>query len=157
MEDEDYVSAINEKIPEWLAEFNEVTDKMVLWDLIKYRVRQFTIKYSKDKAKKRKQKLVEIETSIEEAEEALRMNSSTSNRENLEKLKMEYDSHFDYMAKGAIIRSRANWYEEGEKSNKFFLGLESNRGTKSCIRKVFTSDGVLTTNPKKISMEMLKF
>ena len=34
MEDEDYVSAINEKIQEWLAEFNEVTDKRVLWDLI---------------------------------------------------------------------------------------------------------------------------
>ena len=44
MEDEDYVSAINEKIPEWLAEFNEVADKRVLWDLIKYRVRQLTIK-----------------------------------------------------------------------------------------------------------------
>ena len=55
MEDEDYVSAINEKIPEWLAEFNEVTDKRVLWDLIKYRVRQFTIKYSIDKAKKKKE------------------------------------------------------------------------------------------------------
>ena len=52
MKDEDHVSAINEKVPEWLAEFNEVTDKRVLWDLIKYRVRQFTIKYSKDKAKK---------------------------------------------------------------------------------------------------------
>ena len=85
------------------------------------------------------------------------MNSSTSNLENLENLKMEYDSHFDYLAKGAILRSRANWYEQGEKSNKCFLGLESNRGTKSCIRKVFTSDGMLTTNPKKISMEMVKF
>ena len=52
MKDEDYVSAINEKVPEWLAEFNEVTDKRVLWGLIKYRVRQFIIKYSKDKAKK---------------------------------------------------------------------------------------------------------
>ena len=30
MEDEDYVSAINEKNPEWLAELNEVTDKRVL-------------------------------------------------------------------------------------------------------------------------------
>ena len=85
------------------------------------------------------------------------MKSSTSKLENLENLKMEYDSHFDYMAKGAIIRSRANWYEQGEKSNKFFLGLESNKGTKSCIRKVFTIDGMLTTNPKKISMEMVKF
>ena len=54
MEDEDYVSAINEKILEWLAEFNEVTDKRVPWDLIKYRVKQFTIKYSMDKAKKNK-------------------------------------------------------------------------------------------------------
>ena len=66
-----------------------------------------------------KLKLVEIETLIEEAEEALRTNSSTSNLEKLENFKMEYDSHFDYMAKGAIIRSRANWYEQGEKSNNF--------------------------------------
>ena len=66
-----------------------------------------------------KLKLVEIETLIEVAEEALRTNSSTSNLEKLENLKMEYDSHFDYMAKGAIIRSRANWYEQGEKSNNF--------------------------------------
>ena len=79
------------------------------------------------------------------------MNSSTSNLENLENLEMEYDSHFDYMAKGAIIRSRANWYEQ------VFLGIESNRETKSCIRKVFTSDGTLSTNPKQISMEMVKF
>ena len=69
MEDDDYVSAINEKSPEWLAELNEVTDKRVLWDLIKYRLTQFTIKYSKDKARERKQKLVEIETLLEEAEE----------------------------------------------------------------------------------------
>ena len=51
---EDEVSAITEKVPSWLAEFNEVSDKRVRWDLVKYRLRQFTIKYSKDKAKKKK-------------------------------------------------------------------------------------------------------
>ena len=50
--DDYYVSMINQKIPEWQKEFNEVLDKRVLWDLIKYRVRQFTIKYAKEKAKK---------------------------------------------------------------------------------------------------------
>ena len=71
---------------------------------------------------------------------------------------MKYDSHFDYIAKGAIIRSRANWYEKGEKSNKYFLGLESHRGTKSCIRKLFStcSDGNLTTNPLKIIMKEIE-
>lgn len=53
--------------------------------------------------------------------------------ENLEDLKMKYDSHFDYIAKGAIIRSRATWYEKGEKSNKYFLGLKAHRGTITCI------------------------
>jgi len=35
------------------------------------------------------------------------------NLEILEDLKMKYDS---YIAKGAIIRSRANWYEKGGKA-----------------------------------------
>ncbi|KAL9970546.1 hypothetical protein ACROYT_G022944 [Oculina patagonica] len=70
---------------------------------------------------------------------------------------MKYDSLFDYLAKGAIIRSRATWYEKGEKSNKYFLGLESHRGSKSCIRRLFSSDGRLTTNPTKIMKEIEKF
>jgi len=55
-------------------------------------------------------------------------------------LKSEIGQHFDYIAKGAIIRSRANWCEQGEKSNKYFLGLESYRGNKSCMRKMLTND-----------------
>ena len=81
-EDENYVPAINAKIPEWLEEFNEVTDKRILWDLIKYRVRQFTIKYSQERAQKKRQDLVEIETSLKQAEGTLSIDSSTSNIEN---------------------------------------------------------------------------
>ena len=50
--DDYYISMLNQKIPEWQKEFNEVLDKRVLWDLIKYHVRQFTIEYAKEKAKK---------------------------------------------------------------------------------------------------------
>ena len=53
------VSAIEQKIPEWLEEFIDVTDKRVLWDLIKYRIRQFTMKYSKEIAFTRKQELLQ--------------------------------------------------------------------------------------------------
>ena len=82
---------------------------------------------------------------------------SASNLEALEKLKNKYESHFDYIAKGAIVRSRATWYEQGEKSNKYFLGLESNRGKKSCIRRMFTSKGTLISNQKKIMAEIENF
>ena len=60
---------------------------------------------------------MQIETSLRQAEERLAIDPSEPNLEVLEDLKMKYDSHFDYIAKGAIIRSRANWYEKGEKRN----------------------------------------
>lgn len=45
---------------------------------------------------------------------------------------------------GAIIRSRATWYEKGEKNNKYFLNLEKSNKKKSCVRKILTSDEILT-------------
>ena len=74
--------------------------------------------HAKEKAQKRRQELVQVERSLRQAEERLAIDPSESNLEILEDLKMKYDSHFDYIAKGAIIRSRANWYEKGEKSVK---------------------------------------
>ena len=63
---------------------------------------------------------------------------------------MEYDSLYDEMAKGAIIHSKATWYEKGEKRNKYFLNLENHRKTKSSVRKVFNDEGTLVTDPKKV-------
>ena len=56
----------------------------------------------------------------------------------------------------AIIRSRANWYEYGEKSNKYFLDLENSRKKKSCIRK-HTENDKTTSNPKEIFNEIQSF
>ena len=66
-------------------------------------------------------------------------------------------THFDYIAKGAIFWSRAVWYEQGEKSNKYFVGLEFNRGNKSCIRRMFKSKGILNSNQTNIMAEMEHF
>ena len=40
----------------WLKEFDEVKDKRLSWDLIKYRIRQASIKYSSEKALKKRKK-----------------------------------------------------------------------------------------------------
>ena len=64
---------------------------------------------------------------------------------------------YDYITQGAIIRSRVTWYELGEKKNKYFLNLENSNKTKSSVRKIFTGDGKLTNNPKKIMDELESF
>ena len=64
---------------------------------------------------------------------------------------------YDYITQGAIIRSRATWYELGEKTISIFLNLEKSNKKKSSVRKIFTRDSKLTNNPKKIMDELESF
>ena len=38
--------------------------------------------------------------------------------------------------KGAILRSKCDWYENGEKSTKFFLNLEKKRALNGTVKKL---------------------
>ena len=42
----------------------------------------------------------------------------------------------DLKLEGLRIRSKCNWYENGEKSSKFFLNLEKHRATQNQIRSL---------------------
>ena len=66
LEDASYIQLISSNYPAWLDEFKEVNDKRVLWDLIKYRIRQVSIKYSKQKARERRARLETAEQKIKQ-------------------------------------------------------------------------------------------
>ena len=83
-------------------------------------------------------------------EEKCGNNPTTENIQQLEILKLEHENIYEELTKGTIIRSKATWYEKGEKGNKYFLNLESHRKTKSSVRKVFSEEELLVTDPKKI-------
>ena len=90
-------------MPTWLEEFKEISDKRVLWDLIKYRIRQASIKYGKDKARKRREKIADIEAALKTFEENCGRCPSLENLEQLEILKLEYNSIYENLAQGAIV------------------------------------------------------
>ena len=75
----------------------------------------------------------------------------------MEILQTDYDRQYEFIAQGVIIRSRANWYEYGEKSNKYFLNLENSRKKKSCIRKLNTENDKTTSKRKEILNEIQSF
>ena len=54
LDDENLVSLINTKYPEWRNEFSEVQDPRLFWALMKYKIRQESINYSKLKEKERR-------------------------------------------------------------------------------------------------------
>ena len=63
---------------------------------------------------------------------------------------------YDNIAEGIRIRSRCQWYEEGEKSSKFFLNLEKFNGMQSQIRKIIVNDQEIT-DPNIILNEIRNF
>ena len=156
MNDSAYCELLATEYANWLEEFKEVEDKRVLWDLIKYKVRQQTIRYSKLKPAKEERNYKNLEEALKECAEKCDSDPNTKNLEELECLQTEYDSMYDYITQGAIIRSRATWYEFGER-NKYFLNLENSNKKESTVRKVFNREGKLTTDPKQIMNELEVF
>ena len=52
-------------------------------------------------------------------------NNKVALAEQLNIKKKELESIIEYKTKGGIIRSRARWYNEGEKNSNYFLNLEN--------------------------------
>ena len=121
LDDDNYIQLIHSEYPKWITEFPEVKDNRVLWDLIKYRIRQTTIKYSKVIAKNRKAQLLRSKEILKLSEENFNIDPSEENIAKLDEARGEYEALYDYIIQGKIIRSKANWYEQGEKNSKYFF------------------------------------
>ena len=66
------------------------------------------------------------------------------------------DSIYINKAKGAYIRSRAKWIEEGERSSAYFCRLEKRRQERNEI-KTLVIDGKECTDRTRISKEIFQF
>ena len=107
------------------------------WGLLKYEIRKFTIDYTKRKAKERKKQQALLESELEKLENNL---ESSENLRKYESLKSDLELIYDHIAEGVRLRSKYDWYEQGEKSTKFFLNLEKQRGNQNRIRKLIVNE-----------------
>ena len=71
----------------------------------------------KENARKRREKITVIKDSLKTCQENCGRFHSPENLEQLEILKLEYNSIYEHLSQGAIVRSIANRYEKGEKTN----------------------------------------
>ena len=71
--------------------------------------------------------------------------------------KQELEILYDYITQGIILRSRATWYEHGEKSTKYFLNLEKRNKTKTHVRKILLQNNLETTEPEAIMSNLKTF
>ena len=69
----------------------------------------------------------------------------------------ELESLIKYKTKGAIIRSKSRWYNEGEKKTKYFLNLEKRHCKQGTITQLKISEKDFANTDKEILNECESF
>lgn len=154
LDEEKYVKGIIENREVWQKEFEGITDIRLKWELIKYRIRQYSIKYGKEKAQLLKKTETDLEQKFKDLErEQDSLHDSTKEEEigtKIADIKAQLEEIANYKTKGLILRSRVKWYEHGERSTKYFLQLESRNKIQRSVNKLQKIDGTVTTDLKEI-------
>ena len=72
-------------------------------------------------------------------------------------LKDEQEKVLEYRTKGAIIRSKTQWYNEGEKNSSHFLNLEKRHFKQGTIRQLKVTESDFVTSDQDILSECETF
>ena len=109
----------------------------------------FSIKYSKERVKTKKEREEKLQRKMQIAQTQLEQNPCDELKNIFEECKAELENFYEEKANGLIVRARARWHEYGEKSTKYFLSLEKRNYSRKHIRKLCLS-GVITKDYQKI-------
>ena len=150
---------------EYLDEMNGVIDQAKLefegknpaqkWELIKKRIKEQTIEYSKQMISENKLIISELSEKLNDYESRLPLNKEETRL--MVDTKSDLEEKLMECIKGVMFRSKAKWYEEGEKSSKYFFALEKAKyNAKTCF-SLIKENGEEVTNPQEILEEQREF
>ena len=122
--DKQFVSQMNSKIEDYFHETMEISNPIIRWDFLKFKMRQFCMSYSKQKSKERYQQRMSLESKLKRLENNITVTSMDLELKEYNSVKQELEQIYNYITEGIILRTRKVWYKEGEKSTKYFLNLE---------------------------------
>jgi exonuclease III len=132
-----------------------ISDQL-FFETILLNIRTMTLPYSAKKKREQIKQEDELEKLIFTLESQINIDLNLDTFDQLDEAKKDLETLRKIKMEGAMIRSRANWIEYGEKPTKYFCALEKRNYISKCIPKLVTSDSTLH-NPKEISREILNF
>jgi exonuclease III len=150
LHDEEYVKNIKNIIRSTGETYSNINDKGLIWEMIKLNVRNYTIPYSAIKKKKQNELLFDLNKRYTELHSIVLSDSATQQiTDDYNIIKHEIELIEKHIARGAMLRSKCRWIEEGERNTSFFLRLERNNYLNKSLSQLEINNEKIT-NPKKI-------
>ena len=157
LKDKAFVEYMNNQIDEFLATDNE-ENPVDKWELLKIKIKENAIQYSKTKAVYKRNRIASLYSELNDYDTSLAKDPHdvvTQNKRECLKLKIEIEEQD--ILRGAQVRSKEKWIEEGEKNTKFFLNLEKNRASSRLFHSIELDNGERVTSQFDILNEQKRY
>ena len=161
LENDMYKLGIENVVKKTIDEYELKVCYRDLWDFCKIRIKEFSIHFSIKLQKERRNNVLVIEKQIADLEEQVSLCDNATLKSEINKLLSELECEYERLyvdkAKGAQIRSKGKYVEEGERSTSYFLNLEKKHQLYNHINSLKTHDGKRVKDSKDILSESVIF
>jgi exonuclease III len=150
LHDTEYVNKIKEIIRDTENDHIELEDKGLKFEMIKMKVRAYTVPYCVTKKREKNRFKKEIAEKLEILQKECDKSRNNEDIQTLHNLKKELEEIEKQEANAIIFRSKARWIEDGEKNTNYFMSLEK-RNYENKLITTLNINGTITKDQKDIS------
>ena len=154
LKDKEFVELMNREIELCITAARQKNPKEK-WEIIKQRVKKVTREYARNKVAERKIIIAQLSEEICDYESKLPLNKEED--EILQKSKLELEELLAERVRAIMFRSKVKWYEEGEKSTKYFFSLEKAKYNAKTCYKILSQNDIEVTDPQQILQKQKLF
>lgn len=129
----------------------------VWWEEGKEKMKEISIKFGKKTAKQRNRDLLNFQKNFNDLLIRYDKNPDQILAGQIQEFQKRIEALENERVKGAKIRSRCKWYEDGEKSSSYFLKLEKYRGETKLFSKIIKQDGSVSSDQNDIMETQVNF
>ena len=129
----------------------------LFFEILKMEIRGKTIGYTSAKKKLENIQEKELDKEIDNLHKEYTLNPTTENLNKLTSTQNDLQILREKKVEGIIVRSKARWQLEGERSSKYFCSLENRHYTEKTIKKLIDDQDQEINNIKEILDEQKRF
>ena len=164
LQDKQYVELVKTEIQNTVSDTKYDLDKQMMFEMIKLNIRGKTISYSSYRAKCKRNREQTIEKNIMKLRDLLVCSQEKKvSQQILEQIETDlglFEKELQILRSEKIraiaLRTKVQYYEEGEKPTKFFCNMEKRKSLSKSITKL-NINGQMIYNQKEILKELRSF
>ena len=147
LQDGEFVKIMNKELQTTIAASTQ-QDPKTKWETVKKRIKTTSVKYSRSKVNETQLVISALAEEVNTYEERFPLPQEEDEMYINTKTELE-EKQLQRIA-GVMFRSKARWYEQGERNTKYFFALEKARYNYKTCYKLINDLGQEITNPYQI-------